>query len=82
MLPHQNRRPHAILTTEGLINVRFRKDGYRAEQPFYIPIDKSWIQDMVQLQCADTSLAYCVYSRCAPFLICGLKTTKLSRLLT
>jgi hypothetical protein len=31
------------------INVRFRKDGYQAEQPLNIPTDKSWPQDMATL---------------------------------
>jgi hypothetical protein len=31
------------------INVRFRKDGYQAEQPLYIPTGKPWNQDMAKL---------------------------------
>jgi hypothetical protein len=31
------------------INVRFRKDGYQAEQPLYIPTTKPWNQDMAKL---------------------------------
>ena len=31
------------------INVRFRKDGYQAEQPLNIPTTKPWPMDMVKL---------------------------------
>jgi hypothetical protein len=31
------------------INMRFRKDGYQAEQPLYVPTGKPWNHDMVQL---------------------------------
>jgi hypothetical protein len=32
------------------INVRFRKDGYQAEQPLNVPTGKSWSMDMEKLQ--------------------------------